>query len=109
MDKIRLLSNGKYGDSVCQKGDVLEVYEWFGNDCEAYVPSVEDWLYFREGEFKKVSTEEVSNSDVEGLYVLLYDNCRVCGPYCYQESLEEFYRAVRSGSSPKICRLTFLD
>lgn len=108
MDKIRLLTNGGYGDEVCQAGDILEVTEWYEDGCcDAYVPSEEAPLYFYPKEFEKV--ENNSNANVEGLYVLLYDESRVSGPYCYQEYLEEFYRAVRSGNIPKICKLTFLD
>jgi len=107
MDKIRLLTNGGYLGEDLKPGDILTVTNWEGTDCNAYVPSYKDSLYFCDDEFEKVV--EVEELEVEGLFILLYDDSRLSGPYSYHESLEEFYRAVRSGNTPKICKLSFLD
>ena len=101
MDKIRLITNGGYGNVVCKPGDVLEVSEWFDGACEAYVPSVSDHLYFHESEFEKL--------ELEDLYVVIYDSDSIEGPVDYDNALFIWQTYVEEGYDARIAKLTWLD
>lgn len=113
MDKIRLLTNGGYGNEVCKAGDILEVVEWIGPACDAYVPSQQAHLHFFESEFEKVV--EVEQLEIKGLFVVLCrqdenDELIIEGPYSYQEAVDEKFLCDRSQwVYSKIAKLSFLD